>query len=61
MKNFYNFLREVYHFLNGNNAYKSYLSSHNKNSNNCQKKILSKKKFLQNQQLRKYKTINRCC
>ena len=45
MKNFYNFLREVYHFLNGNNAYKSYLASHNKNNNNCQKKNLKQKKI----------------
>jgi uncharacterized short protein YbdD (DUF466 family) len=61
MKKFYNFLRETYQFLNGDKAYKTYISLHNKNNKNCQNKILSKKEFLQNQQLQKYKTINRCC
>ena len=58
MRKFLKFLSELIEFLNGDHFYKSYILAH---KNNCKNDILSKKKFLQNKQLEKFKKVNRCC
>ena len=61
MKKVIFFLNEIYRFINGDHAYQIYVKSYLNNHNNCQNHLLTKKKFLQNQQLQKYKKVSRCC
>jgi len=57
--NFYNFLKSIKDYIDGNFAYENYLKHHQKNHNG--EVVLSKKMFLKNMQKDKWNRINRCC
>jgi len=59
MKRIKNILINFIEYLNGNFAYKKYLSHHQKHHKNS--KPLTIKQFLNHQRNKKWQGVNRCC